>query len=360
VRVLRVTAEEAEAMALVALGLNPHLYSLDAEEALGASLRRAASFLCPTSSGRLVGYVMEALAKANDAPAELREKVADQLDALVACGDLVELQPDGEGTPRQLFLGAPSFVRLSADEYLLLGIRPSGGALLPEEVSAGVEHRGHTRKLKMPEVEAYAALEKAGLRELRREHWLGHPPASKASQVVAAMAQTLDAAQPATDVPGLSLLDPKTSVRFYRGRWRPPTKTDSGDFVARRPQAYGADLWCLVRMLNGQPRSLNDLPSRQGAASARDEAWQLQAAIDAETHPQEFRLRFDADNADLCLVDLFGPVPSWAQHYLDAIGSPSPRTRGALFTYRVSTANVPELKSFLTSLLWMKTVEEKT
>ena len=80
----------------------------------------------------------------------------------------------------------------------------------------------------------------------------------------------LDAAPASFEIPGLSLIDPTSSVRYYRGRWVQP-QAQTGRFVGRRSQAYGADLWCYIEMDEGQPRRFLDLPLRGSRARGCDE-----------------------------------------------------------------------------------------
>ncbi|MBZ6249198.1 hypothetical protein KVH27_12440 [Streptomyces olivaceus] len=202
-------------------------------------------------------------------------------------------------------------------------------------------------------------LHAAGLREIRREHWLKHPSADRAAAVVVAMRQCLDQAAESGHISGLTIIDPGASVHYYRGRWRPPSDGDSGDFVARRPQAYGADLWCLVRIDRGVPRALVDLPVEASDAPAHDEAWRFQAAIDAVIgNPQVMHVRSAAGAPGSRLLDLFGPVPGWAQRYLELVGTPVSRARGALMSYRLPISVISEMSAFITDMLWMHVREE--
>ena len=70
-------------------------------------------------------------------------------------------------------------------------------------------------------------------------------------------------------------------VRYYKGRWREPIASD-GIFVARRPQAYGAPVWCAVELADGVPQAVLDLPIDSSIAPGWDDARKLQAALDAE------------------------------------------------------------------------------
>jgi hypothetical protein len=62
--------------------------------------------------------------------------------------------------------------------------------------------------------------------------------------------------------------------------------------------------------------------------------------------------------ADVRVIDFFAPVPSWAQRRLDAVGVPSPRARGALFSYEVGAADVDAELQFLSLMLWIESANE--
>jgi hypothetical protein len=277
------------------------------------------------------------------------------LDLLIAAGDLLELRRSGERTTRLLYLGPPSFVTKVPGQYLLLGVRPEGKPLLDEELSEGVEHKGHQRFVSLDPKIAHAVLNAAGLHEVRAARWLRHPRALAASDLVAAFRLRLGAAIEAGSVVGLEILDPTKPVNYYLGRWRPLASTDAGDFVGRRPQAYSAAAWCFVRVTDGRPTRLIDLPAEDPAAHARDEAWRLQAAIDAvRGAPQHYRLWPVPGDEAISILDLFGPVPSWAARQLDLVATPVAKSRGALFSYRLGEAAFPAVNTLLIEMLWMQ------
>jgi len=354
-----IPAAEAAALAIKALGLDDESVDLFSAEALCASLRRAASFLCPATPRQLVDAVLEVSRPlgANDAPT--RDEVMEHLDLLIASGDLLELRQEAGQSTRLLFLGPPSYVECEPGKYLLLGIRPFGGSLVGSELGQQVRYEGHTRTIEV-EVEAapirFAAL---GLHEISPGWWTAQPRRLAAAKLVEQLRGRLAAARPAGEIEGLHVLDPTTSVRYYRGRWRAPVPSDSGDFVARRPQAYGADLWCFVRLSDGAPQCLVDLPIDNPAAPARDEAWRLQAAIDATLgRPQRYRARAGGGPASDWIVDVFSPLPGWAERHLELAGLAVQRVAGSLFSYRVAVGAVPGVVELLTDMLWMQAAPE--
>ncbi len=358
-KIAPISGPHAAERAVRALGLAEAATDLFSTEAVCASLRRAASFLCPATPRQLVEAVLDAISFIDESRLVTRGQVAEQLDLLVSIGDLVELPRREDRGSRQLYLAPPSYVEKAPGQYLLLGVRPNAYPLVDESVGAEVLYEGHTRSVELAPDVGPLRLRAAGLREFRREHWLQHPRVDHASAVVVAMRHRLDQASESSDVRGLTIIDPGASVHYYRGRWRPPADDDSGDFVARRPQAYGADLWCLVRIERGVPRALVDLPVNASDVPACDEAWRYQAAIDAVTgNPQVIHIRSATGAPGTRLLDLFGPVPGWAQRYLELVGTPVSRSRGALISYRVPMTAIGEMSAFVTDMLWMHVREE--
>ena len=348
-------------IAVRALGLDGAGVDLFSDEGLTASVRRAASFVCPTTAGRIAGAVFDALAALPGAAEGLRDELETTVERLSSYGDLLELEiGDGVATRRRTFLGPPSFVRRSNGAFLLLGVRPEGVPFVDDALAALIEYEGHTRTVRSADETALQEmLHAAGISEMTREQWLRTPRAEPAADVVNGYSTRLYASGPSGDIEGITVLDSAASVSYYRGRWRHPRSSDSGDYVARRPQAFGADVWCFASLADGHVRHLVDLPVQDMLGPGRDEAWRLQAAIDSVAgHPQRVRLRPRVRDA-ATVVDLYAPPPSWVQRYLDAVGTPLTRSGGALFSYAVATSDAEEVSAFLAKSLWMSVVEDE-
>ncbi len=353
----RIGRDEVAARAVTILGLDDGVLGLFSIEALCASLRRAASFLCPASPRQIVDAVLDALAPLGT---DLeRDEVNAILDTLVSAGDLLELRPSGART-RLLFLGPPSFVEKQPGSYLLLGIRPNAGSILDEQlVGATVTYEAHLRSVELDAETAAEVLAAAGLHRLTREQWARAPREDTAAAAVEQVRRRLVTQRAPGQVSGLTLIDPKTPVRYYKGRWREPAASDQGVFVGRRPQAYGAPLWCVVELADGVPQAVLDLPLDSAVAPGWDDARRVQAALDAERgSPQVFRACPTGQPDGVFRFDFFGPLPSWAERYLDLTGLPVSRSQGALFSYRVSGAAEGEFRLFLFKSLWMQVAEE--
>ncbi|HKX46486.1 MAG TPA: hypothetical protein VJP77_07270 [Planctomycetota bacterium] len=350
----RLTAEQVHAQKVRELGLDPDTLDLTTPEGLAGALRRVASYLCPCSAATLVRAVVQPLRGLVPDLDKAREFVEGTLEAMVSHGDVLE-QPevqDGPPSGRVLLYAAPaSFVFRQSGLVVLLGVAADQLSPLPEELERRIQYLGHVRRLTPSRGEDLRSeLRQLGLLELTSDAWLKGPGPNSAAQVVTAMDRALDGLAPSRDIPGLLLLDPTKPVRYYRGRWAEP-KTQTGRFVARRQQAYGADLWCYVQLTNGRPERMIDLTDRGSRWRACDEAWYLQMAIDSQRgSPQRFRV---TPSGDALVLEFFSPAPAWARRRWDAIGEPVP-SAGSLFAYRIPKTEVEEERRFAREALWLE------
>lgn len=352
-RLTKLSTQDAAAFAVRTLGLDADSVDLASVEGVAASLRRAASFMCPTSPGRLVDAVVSAIRPLR--PDVLsRDDVSEVLELLVASGDLLELRHESGRSTRLLYLAPPSCIDRVPGEYLLMGIRPFGAALIEDELLGAIDYEGHTRLLALDPARAEERLQALGLQRVPKERWVASPASETPTDLVERYTARLDVAGEAGQLEGLQLLDPTTPVRFYRGRWRSPKPADTGDFIARRPQAYGADLWCLIRFESGQAQRLIELPVGDPIIPGRDEAWRYQAAVDVlRGRPQRFRVRPQATPDGDSAFDFFSPLPGFAERYVQLVGLCLGKAPGALFSYRVPASATGDIAGFLTSMLWM-------
>jgi hypothetical protein len=342
------------------LGLDPQTARLDSSTAIAASVRRAASFLCPTPPAALVREVNDALFGLTESPLqEIRDAIYSAVNALVALGDLVELPLEDSGglSRRHLFLGPPSYVP-QASRCIVLGVRPEGAPILSEGMLGRIEYDGEVRFIRRREEseDLEELLAGEGLFGLGLEHWLKAPRRASPGDLVEEYIARLDAAGDSGDIEGIRMIDPSSDVVYYRGRWRAPKQDDDGRFVARRPQAYGADLWCFAEVRDGRVGKLIDLPIASPIARGADEAWRLQAAIDRLSgNPQRLRIRRLPGQAPI--VDVFSPLPSWHQRRLEYNAARADRSGGALFSYSLAADDVAEEVRYLTEMLWLESEE---
>lgn len=352
--VARLDAHEVIDASVRALGLTDAGVDLFSPEAFAASIRRAASFLCPTTAGRIVRAVVEVLEGLPGFAGDTKSQVETMLDSLVAYGDLLELATEIELEGRRIFLGSPSFVRRASGSWLLMGIRPEAVPLVGEELYALIAHDGHVRTVR-PSEAAGELVASAELTELSRDVWLQPPRVVPPGEFAVGYVNRLRSAGPSGDIDGLRILDTSAPVTYYKGRWRLPKKDDRGQFVGSRPRAFGTELWCFVEVSEGHAVRLVDLPIAPSLAPAADEAWRLQAALDAMAgHPQRVSTHTSA-MTDSMVLEVFSPLPSWAQRRLDVVGTPLLRSGGALLSYRLPLDEVDEELQFLRATLWVST-----
>lgn len=347
--------EEVHARMVRALRLDPTAVDLETPEAIAAALRRAGGLRCPTGPRSLVRAVTNPLLGLRQAdPDDLRAQVEAILEATIAHGDLLEEQVLA---PRQdeevrglLYLAPPSFVIRESGGAMILGIAPDGAAFLPDELEARLVHDRHVRKLRDASSNLKKELLALGLVERSHRAWVRAPGAEEPSAYLERIDVALSRAERCVELPGLAVLDPSKSVKYYPARWtdRP---SFSGRFVGRRRQAYGADLWCYVELSEGRPVRFVDLPLSERGLRGCDEAWRIQLAIDAASGaPQRFRI-LDVGGGYVRL-DLFSPIPRWACRRWDAIGQPID-PHACLISYKLPIAELEEEVQFARDELWL-------
>jgi hypothetical protein len=210
----------------------------------------------------------------------LVDQVSAVLERLVAIGDLVETIEERGGVRRTvLYLGGPRFVMRANGDAIVLGVRPDGLPIVSEELLDEVVERGHIRRVRS-RPDLAGLLEAEGLREVQSSRWLRAPEAETAVELAAAYDVRVGAAPTSGEIGGLRILDTSTANTYYWGRWREPGPEHTGNFIARRGRRFGADLWAYVALDRGRPLRLLDFPALSPDRGC-DEAWRLQAALDA-------------------------------------------------------------------------------
>lgn len=351
----RLSIQELHAEKIKELGLDPTAVDLTSTEAVACALRRIAGFLCPCAASTLIRGVLQPLRGLINDSVVNRSDIESVLELLIAHGDIIEQFESDKNQVRRtgalLYSAPPSFVLRQSGVALLLGIATDQRSALPDELEDRIEYVGHMRMLVPQKNEDLrSALVQLGLVELSYDRWLRSPTILSPAHHVSHHNELLSKARISGDIHGLTILDTSRSTRYYRGRWVEP-ESHTGKFVGRRPQAYGADIWCYVELERGSPRRCIDLPLRKSIWRGCDEAWQLQAAIDHESNcPQVFKV--GAGPHATKLISFFSPVPMWATRKWNAIGEPV-ELPGYLFTYKFDQREAMEEISYIKNTLWL-------
>lgn len=321
---------------------------------LSAAIRRLAGFLCPCSPRTIVRRMVESHVGLVDDVAMFEERVESSIEALVAIGDLLELFDvalEGEHVRGTWLVAAPpAFVVRPSGSAFLLGLSADEQTPLPTEMRSRIVNRQGIRSIDpVPSEDLSTILGDLGLRELSAAGWLRSPKAVPPANLVASYDAKLAARQHSGEVAELLVLDGSRRTRSYRARWTTPG-TLSGNYVVRRPQGFGSDLWGYAHLSRGVPVKLLDLPLHGDRWRGCDAAWRIQMAIDAiACRPQEYRVCAVEGGSTL---DLFSPIPKWARRRLAIIGS-EVQPVGCLMSFLVPGAEIATEEEFLNDLLFL-------
>jgi len=325
---------------------------------LAALLRRAAGILCPCSPSTLVASVLEALQYLVEDNNATEDKLVDLTDKLIVTGDLLELNQVTTDDPNVkstwVFAAPPSFVLRPDGTIFLLGIVPDEVTPLPASLAARVVDEGVVRVLiPEPSDDVRPILRDLGWLELSSTTWLKAPKPETAADMRASMLRKLEEQSESGAIADLMILDSSRDPRNYSHR-RVNATNQTGNYVARRPQAHGAPLWGFAALKNGTPTRFLDFPLKGTRWRGCDVAWHLQMAIDdGRGTPQSYRLR---ETPSGTFLDFFSPLPLRAARRLAVLGHPAPR-ENCLFTYWLPSREVSSEEEFLRERLWLKVYE---
>lgn len=338
------------------LGLNPEYVAVTYTEVLSALVRRTAGMLCPCTRKKVLKNVIQSLDGVIPNHGNLKDEVDEIIDMLIAHGDLLEHNDITRDLTRsELILNiAPlAFIKRVSGACVLLGVSPDDRPVLPDFLQEKIQYNNFTRMIAAEvDLDIPKHLLGIGFIELPYKAWAKCPPSSTPDKHIASVHNHLVSpiANTTEMIEGLRILDPLTNVDYYPARWVLP-EGHTGVFLGRRPQAYGSDLWCYVELLDGKPRRFLDLPLPGSRWSGSDEAWHLQAAIDSYNgRPQHYKIRDDAD--DFKILDLFSPIPSWAQRRWVMMGIPVPK-QNCLMSFRFRSVEIEEEIKFAKEHLWL-------
>lgn len=328
---------------------------------IAAVIRRLCGFMCPCPPGAIAKVALRSLTKFDLDPTELEEQVSDTMEDLMVCGDLLELSKvtlqGAENKPTWLFCAPPSYVERQGGRIYLFGIAPDDAPFLPTDVRARVKNEGAARFIEAGDASLLEMLRSIGLRPVNSEAWLTAHKAEAASSYVERLRArvTRDGTPGAMD--GLTLISSQTAEHTpYGQRWK-AARDESGLFIGRMPQPYGAPLWYLCAMSNGAVIRSLLLPLPDSAMRASDSAWQIQLAIDAHAgNPATFTSVREEDGFRL---DLSFPLPISGRRRLAFLGGRRVPGNGRPFSFWIPESQLPAEEAYLREHFWFRKIDSQ-
>jgi hypothetical protein len=353
-----ITEQEALGRICQSSFLSPVPGSSDLPDELLAQLaRRAVAFTAPCAAHELAKAVVQSFAGATLYTEGFTERVDRVVEELIVYGDILEMRPAEDNSWSEdkgfvLLPAPPSFVARSNGTVAILGVAGDQITPLTAEIEGLVSYRGALRIIPGPyDSDLLAHLVELGLLRLSERTWLRLPPFEPAATHVASWLTVLSRESACPSFEGLELLDTKRSPTFYKDRWCKPERQHSGTYVARRPQRYGAPLWCLAELENGVLRRLKDLSVTGDRLRPVDIAWRIQAAFDASAQAPQ-RYRCTNVSSSMVVLRFFSPVPSWCERHLSIVGQKTKSDR-CLFSFEMPISQLASETRFLREALWM-------
>ena len=341
------------------LGLSGVDNAIVDDNLLTALVRRSAGIHCPCSRTTLRSSLIDSLQYLCDSEASLPDRIETIIEGLVVAGDLLELHDVGVFDPAVrgtwVFAAPPGYIVRQSGEIFVIGIVADQDMFLPGSLVSRIRMRGFSRLI-VPEVDEDLStkLDDQGLQRLSEKSWLRTPKAEPFGQLLNRFERRLAERPPAGTVNEMEILDGEQPVTYYRGRWMACTGK-TGIFVARRPQEYGASIWCLADVDAGNVARFLDLPASKSRWRGCDEAWHLQMAIDARRgQPQQYRVQ---PRDGECRFDFFSPLPAWSERRLITFGRAVPREK-CLMSYMLPVGAVEFEENFLQECLWLSRTED--
>lgn len=341
------------------MGLPEGPHSSIEDTLLATLLRRGAGILCPCSRAVLKAALLESVQYLNGKSDTLSGRIDEIIERLIIGGDLLELcdvtTEEMRVNERWVFAAPPSYIVRRSGNIFLTGIVQDQETFLHYSLSSRINYEGVSRIIVPKPGENLAReLHELGLQELSENSWLKSPKVESAQHLINDMERRLESQVLNEKIEGLQILDPDQRVTYYRQRWAIPDNRN-GTFVARRPQEYGAPIWCFVRLTRGRVVRLLDLPLKKTRWRGCDVAWHLQMAIDhCRKSPQLYRSKHIDDAVRL---DFFSPLPLWSHRRLMIIGHHDPDGK-ELFSYRIPNSEWEAEKLFLQKRLWLESTED--
>lgn len=327
-------------------------------------LRRVAGILCPCATSALTNAARRSLEHLPELIEHFESPLEDVLEAslegLMTGGDLIELSrvaiTESEGKHTWLFTAPPSFVERDCRAYVF-GVAPDDAAFLPTALFERLRYDGALRFIESaPPNDVGSTLKALGLRVIKSDAWLAVQKVESAQNVVSKMTDRLQRQGTKGDLNDVSLLGHAGSNYVpYSRRWKPPSD-ETGFYIVRTPQVYGAPLWSFAELSNGRVLKALRLPFDDSSVRACDVAWRVQLAIDAAAgHPATYTVK--PEGVDFSLSANF-PLPLAAKRRLLFLGGRSSANAGSRFTFRLSSSQQAREERFLRDHYWLKAAHD--
>lgn len=298
--------------------------STDADAAvIAAVMRRLCGFMCPCPGYALEKATLRSLQPFYPSDEALRAEIKEILNDLLTSGDILELSrvvvAGAEGKPTWLFCAPPSFVERTDGHVYIFGIAPDGATFLPGELTDQLQYRATTRFFESADMRSLVAtLRSIGLREVSEEAWLSTVRSGSPKEYLDRVKAALARQGVEGDLGEISILRHcKEALGAYSARWS-RSSSESGYYIVRTEQAYGAPNWYFAELANGTVRSSVLLPLPEVAERACDTAWRIQLAMDAcGGFPAQIRL---APTTEGYTLSFSFPPPTAVRRRLGILG----------------------------------------
>ena len=324
------------------------------DQLLAGLIRRSAGNNCPCSKAKLRASILECLKSLSDDENKLQVRVDDTIEYLILVGDLQEINEMVSENSNQrgtwIYTSPPCFINRGNGNFYILGIVPDQDNFLTSSLMDNICYDGYVRSIRTNSGQDFAdELKEQGLQELSEKAWLKCPKPEDPKSLFNRYSKQLLVQSPSGNINELIILDPEKPVNFYKGRWTNSTNK-SGIYIARRPQEYGAKIWCLVNLNKGVSSHLLDLPIERSRWRGCDRAWHIQMAIDYNRDsPQRYRRTLYDEEIRL---DFFSPLPFWFRRRLMIFGRSVPKEKG-LFSYILPLKEAEKEEQYLQESLWV-------
>lgn len=328
---------------------------------MAAILRRLSDYTCPCAPSVLAGVALAAIQPLGAATtSDLKNQIEESIENLLISGDLLELSRvsvyDREDKESWLFVAPPSFVKRPSGRIYIFGIAPDDVPFLPDSLASRVHYVKAARFIDPEEGELLAdILSSFGLREISNQAWIYSPKLESAQAYLQIIKLRISSEEKSGDIPGLTIIGHSIRQVAYRERWKSP-QSDTGIFVARRPQAYGAPIWGVAELKDGITTKFLDLPFKESRLRGCDMAWRIQLALDrVNGTPATYRCERESNG---WLLHLSFPIPLWAQRKLSFIGSQNSNDLLAQpFSFWIPDTELLTEQQFLNDFLWFSPVD---